>query len=90
MIEVVKYYSPSCGPCKVVGAALEKLERDLAGQPVTFKSMDVTQEPYLTQLLGITTVPVVMIVEDANEKARLVGCKRYSEYRNAVEEALGV
>jgi thioredoxin-like negative regulator of GroEL len=89
MIEVTKYYSPNCGPCRVAGAALDKLKDDFAGKPVEFKSIDVTQESYLAQLLGITTVPVVLVTQDAEEKSRLVGCKRYSEYRNAVENALG-
>lgn len=91
MVEVWKFYSPSCGPCRVVGSALNKLQEDLAGKPVEFKSVDVTEGDgkSLADQLVISSVPVVIVKKDGEVVEQFIGCKRYSEYRNAIEEALG-
>jgi len=49
-----------CEPCKALGPALEKVAREYAGAFVLAK-MDVDQNPEVGQLLGVRSVPTVVL-----------------------------
>ena len=58
---LVDFWAPWCGPCKVVGPLLEKLEGDYAGRFKLVK-IDSDQEQQLAAAFGIRSIPTCILL----------------------------
>jgi thioredoxin 1 len=68
-MRILKLYSPTCQPCKLVDAFLKKNE-------VKFESVDVFERPEVASQFGVQAVPVTLLLDDnGHEVVRVTGHK---------------
>ncbi len=60
---LVDFWAPWCGPCKVIGPLLEKLELDYAGRFKLVK-IDSDAQQELSQAFGIRSIPTCVLMKD--------------------------
>ena len=61
---VLDFWSPTCGPCKVMAPAFEAVAGELADQPIRFVRINTATQAQLAQPFNIHAVPTLLFVND--------------------------
>lgn len=79
MKTILKFYSPTCGPCKVVSKNLEQIKE------IEIKNIDVTDSANeeLLNKYNIKTIPTLIIEEDNEVKTELKGVVTVNKIKEA-------
>ena len=57
---VVDFWAEWCGPCKMIGPALEEISNEL-GEQVTIAKLNIDENPELAARFGVRSIPTLMI-----------------------------
>jgi thioredoxin 2 len=69
---LVDFWAPWCGPCRMVAPVLEQLARERAGRLKVVK-VNSDLAPALAQRFGVQGIPLLVLLRDGSEVARLTG-----------------
>ncbi len=61
---VLDFWSPTCGPCKVMAPAFDAVADELADEPIRFVRINTSTHPQLAQPFRIHAVPTLLFVHD--------------------------
>lgn len=71
---LVDFWADWCGPCKMLSPIVEELASDFAGRMRVGK-VDTEANPGFNERFGIRSIPLLILFEDGEELARIVGAR---------------
>jgi thioredoxin 2 len=83
----IDFWAPWCAPCRMVSPAVERLARDHAGELKVVK-LNIDGAPEIAARYGAQSIPLLVLVRDAQEVDRLVGAVPEPALRLWLEERL--
>ena len=81
------FWAPWCGPCRMVGPAVEKMATDLAGR-IKVAKINTDEQPELGERFGVRSIPTLVLFEKGREKERLIGARPAAELRSWLDSKL--
>ena len=84
---VVDFWAEWCGPCKMIGPALEEIAAELKGQ-VTIAKLNVDENPGVAGAYGIRSIPTLLLFKDGKQASIKVGAAPKGELKRWISEAI--
>jgi thioredoxin reductase (NADPH) len=84
---MVKYVSPTCGPCHTLKPILNKVVDEFDGK-IHFVEIDITEDPDIAENAQVMGTPTVQLFKDKELLEHIQGVKQKSEYRKLIEKYL--
>jgi thioredoxin 1 len=69
---LVDFWAEWCGPCRMIGPALEEISASL-GEKVKIVKLNVDENPGIASKYGIMSIPTLMIFKNGEMASRQVG-----------------
>lgn len=86
-VSLIDFWAPWCGPCRMTGPQVEAAAEELDGKASFFK-VNVDDNPGLARKFGVMSIPTMVVLQDGEETARMVGARNREDIKAAVEEWL--
>lgn len=82
---LVDFYSPTCGPCKMIAPVIETLAHEYAGRLLVFK-LDTSTQQMAAARFQIRGVPTLLFIENGQLTDQLVGAAPRSEIEQRIQK----
>ena len=84
---LVDFWAEWCGPCKMIGPALEEIAAEMKGK-LTVAKVDIDQNPMSPNTYGVRGIPTMILFKDGKPVATKVGALPKSALKDWVASAL--
>tara|TARA_B110001454_G_scaffold199786_1_gene204885 strand:- start:125 stop:445 length:321 start_codon:yes stop_codon:yes gene_type:complete len=84
---LVDFWAEWCGPCKMIGPALEEISDELAGKVVIAKH-NIDDHPDMPGKLGVRGIPTMILFKGGEAVATKVGAAPKSQLKQWLESQL--
>ncbi len=84
---LVDFWAEWCGPCKMIGPALEELSDEMVGK-VTIAKLNIDDNPDAPAKYGVRGIPTMILFKDGQPAATKVGAEPKSRIQGWLEGAL--
>jgi thioredoxin 1 len=84
---LVDFWAEWCGPCKMIGPALEEISDELGGK-VTIAKLNIDDNPDAPSKYGVRGIPTMILFKDGAPAATKVGAAPKSALKGWLEGEL--
>lgn len=84
---VVDFWAEWCGPCKMIGPALEEIATELHGK-VTIAKLNVDENPGVAGAYGIRSIPTLMLFKNGKMASTKIGAAPKGELKKWISDAI--
>ena len=84
---LVDFWAEWCGPCKMIGPALEEISEELADR-VTIAKMDIMENTQIPGEIGVQSIPLMVLFKDGKPVAQKLGAAPKSQLKGWLEGEL--
>ncbi len=84
---LVDFWAEWCGPCKMIGPALEEIGAEMKGQ-VTIAKVNIDENPMTPTNYAVRGIPTLILFKDGKPAATKVGALPKSQLREWVKTSL--
>ena len=84
---LVDFWAEWCGPCRMIGPALEELSDEL-GEKVTITKLNIDENPNAPTQYGVRGIPTMILFKDGATAATKVGAAPKSQLKSWLESSI--
>ena len=84
---VVDFWAEWCGPCKMIGPALEELSDEYAGR-VKIAKVNVDENPNSPAQLGVRGIPALFLFKDGQVVSNKTGAAPKAALKGWIDESI--
>ena len=84
---LVDFWAEWCGPCKMIGPALEEISDEL-GEKVTIAKINIDEDPDAPGKYGVRGIPTMILFKNGQPAATKVGAAPKSQLKGWLESEL--
>ena len=81
---LVDFWAEWCGPCKMIGPALEEIAEELADK-VTIVKVDIMENTETASKFGVQSIPYLVVFKDGEPIATKLGAAPKSQLKAWLE-----
>jgi thioredoxin 1 len=82
---LVDFWSPTCGPCRMLAPVLEELAVENEGD-ATVAKINVAEYPQVGAKFGVEMLPTLLFFNRGKVVERMVGAQSKNKLQNALDE----
>ena len=83
-VALVDFWAEWCGPCRMVAPVLEELSKEMS-EKVTIKKLNVDDNQGTAQMLGIQSIPTLIVFKNGEMVDRVLGALPKTQIKNLIE-----
>lgn len=84
---MVKYASPTCGPCHTLKPILGKVVDEFTDK-IHYVEIDITEDPEIAEAAGVVGTPTIQFFKHKDKVGEMLGVKQKSQYRDMIQTHL--
>ncbi len=84
---LVDFWADWCGPCKMIGPALEEISEEL-GDQLTIAKMDIMANTQVPGDIGVKSIPLMVLFKDGKQVAQKLGAAPKSQLKGWLQSVL--
>jgi len=83
----VDFWAPWCGPCRMVGPVLEKLQEQY-GEKIKIVKVDIDNYPELAETYKIQSIPNMVLFKNGKEVDRVIGAAGENKFKEVFDKVV--
>jgi thioredoxin 1 len=84
---VVDFWAEWCGPCRMIGPALEEISGELDGKVKVVK-LNIDENPATAAQFGVRSIPTLLMFKDGKQVSNHVGAAPKARLSQWIEAAI--
>jgi thioredoxin 1 len=84
---VVDFWAEWCGPCRMIGPALEEIASEMSGK-VKIAKVNVDENPGIASQFGIRSIPTLLLFKNGKQAGQKIGAAPKGDLSKWIQQAV--